>query len=373
MNLDNIQSIPPKELELDYANPRISEFGITETTSQEEITQILWDEMGVNELIHSIVANNFWDYEPLVVIKNDRGKYTVIEGNRRLAAVMIIKNHKLIDSDLPDEITDNIDKEVKDSIETLPCLVVTERKQSWKFVGFKHVNGAAKWGSYAKAQYIAEIRNEYKIPLGKIANQIGDTHNTVRKLYQGLMVLKQAEKEKVFSRDNIDAERLYFSHLYTGLQRKGIQKFLELKDPKEEDPDPVPKENLKKLGELLEWLYGNELDNKKSVIKSQNPYLKYLDEVLQDSEALSALRSGESLDYAYDISRSDSALFQENLTQAKRSLQKARMYLLSGYDGTDELFDVARDVLDLADAIYFDMDDKRKPKRRNKRKERRSD
>lgn len=187
------------------------------------------------------------------------------------------------------------------------------------------------------------------------------------------MVLKQAEKEKVFNRDNIVANRLYFSHLYTGLQRTGIQKYLDLKDPKMEDPDPVPEKNIPRLAEFLEWLYGNELDDKQSVIKSQNPYLKYLDEVLQDKEALAALKAGESLDYAFEISRSDSALFQESISQAKRSLQKARAYLLSGYDGNDELFEIANEVYDLAEAIYFDMDKQRKPKRRSKKQERRSD
>lgn len=142
MKLDNIAPIPSEDLELDYENPRISEFSITKTTSQAEIVRVLWDEMAVNELIHSIVANNFWDYEPLVVIKNNHGKYTVIEGNRRLAAVMIIKNHDLIDSKLPDEVLDNITKEVLESIEELPSLIVQKRQESWKFVGFKHVNGA---------------------------------------------------------------------------------------------------------------------------------------------------------------------------------------------------------------------------------------
>lgn len=357
MDINDVVSIPITDLELDPENPRISEFGITKSSSQQEILQVLWDEMAVNELIHSIVENGFWQYEPLIAIKNpENDKFTVIEGNRRLAAVMLIHDRQQIDCNLSENITSKITQEVKDDLQALPVLEVDDREKSWKFVGFKHVNGPAKWGSYAKAKYIAEIHNEYSVPLPTIANQIGDTHNTVQKLYQGLMVLEQAEKEKVFSRENIQANRLFFSHLYTGLQRSGIQKFLELKDPSEEDPNPVPEENIDKLGELLTWLYGDTSNDQDPVIKSQNPDLKHLDAVVVNDEGLSALRAGESLSYSFELSRPDDALLIENLNAAKRHLHKASSYLATGYEGEEKLLRTAGSIAKLADMIYDEME-----------------
>ncbi len=357
MDLSDVKPFNIGDLELDPENPRISEFGITTSSPQKEILQVLWDEMAVNELIHSIVENGFWQYEPLIVIKNEsNNKFTVIEGNRRLAAVLLIHDHSQIDCSLPKGILDKITPEVKSEIKTLPALEVDTREKSWKFVGFKHVNGPAKWGSYAKAKYIAEIHNEYQVPLPTIANQIGDTHNTVQKLYQGLMVLEQAEKKKVFSRENIQANRLFFSHLYTGLQRAGIQKFLELKDPSEEDPNPVPDKNIDKLGELLTWLFGDTSNDQDPVIKSQNPDLKHLDAVLVNDEGLSALRAGESLSYSYELSRPDDALLIENLNAAKRHLHKASSYLATGYDGEEKLLRTAGSIAKLADLIYDEME-----------------
>lgn len=357
MNLQDVRTIKFSDLELDPENPRISEFGITKSSSQQEILQVLWDEMAVNELIHSIVENGFWQYEPLIIIKNpDNDKFTVIEGNRRLAAVMLIHDQDQIDCILSENITDKITSELKNDLKELPVLEVQSREQSWKFVGFKHVNGPAKWGSYAKAKYIAEIHNVYDVPLPTIANQIGDTHNTVQKLYQGLMVLEQAENEKVFSRNNIQANRLFFSHLYTGLQRSGIQQFLNLKDASQEAPNPVPKENLKHLGELLTWLYGDTSNEQDPVIRSQNPDLKYLDEVLVHEEALSALRAGETLSFAHELSRPDEALLSEYLNAAKRNLQKASSYLATGYDGGESLLKTAGSIANIADMIYDKMD-----------------
>src|SRR5207237_5505453 len=101
-------------------------------------------------------------------------------------------------------------EEIKEKLKTIPVIFVDSRKQAWKFIGFKHINGPAKWGSYAKAQYISQIRNEFNISLQEIALQIGDTNKTVQKLYQGLQVIEQAESIDRFNRSDIQASRLYF-------------------------------------------------------------------------------------------------------------------------------------------------------------------
>ena len=86
----------------------------------------------------------------------------------------------------------------------------------WRFLGFKHVNGPAKWTSFAKAIYIAEVHREYNVPLADIAEQIGDRHKTVQRLFRGLMVLDQAEKMKVLI-SRIDITRSLRFHTFTGL------------------------------------------------------------------------------------------------------------------------------------------------------------
>jgi DNA-binding transcriptional MerR regulator len=350
--------IKPKrlsELNLDIRNPRLSEYGITEKSKEEDILTILWDEMAVNELMYSIVSNGFWDYEPLIVIK-EGGKWVTIEGNRRLAAVKLIHNNSAIDRKIPTHIVEKIDKDLIDNTIDIPVIEVTSREDAWRFVGFKHVNGPAKWGSFAKAKYIAEIHNDFNIPIEAIAYQIGDTNKTAQKLYQGLMILEQADREKVYKYDDIQANRIYFSHLYTGIQREGIRKYLDLAEAEEENPNPVPNSKLKELGQVLEWLFGSKRNDTQPIIRSQNPDLKYLDEVLQSSEATLALKSGESLLYSHELSRSSDSLFEENLISAKRVLQKARAHLTTGYQGEENLLKVAGSVANLADDLYTEME-----------------
>lgn len=355
--MTHIENINIQNLRFDHRNPRISEFGVTQNTSQQEILQILWDEMAVNELVYSIVTNGYWNYEPLIVLKNEMN-YIVVEGNRRLAAVMIIHNEAVIEGSIPKNIKNRITTTLLENTLVLPALIISERKEAWQFVGFKHVNGPAKWGSFAKAKYIAEVHNDFGIALSEIAFQIGDTHKTTQKLYQALMVLEQAERANVFNYEDINAPRLYFSHLYSGIQREGIRRFINIQKIEEEAIRPVPTDKIKELGLLLEWLFGSKKNKTLSVIISQNPDLMYLDEILKDKEAMLALRSGESLHHAYEISRSAGDVFDEHLIAAKRNLQKARAFTTAGYKGDEDLQRTAGTVANLADDLYNEMYEK---------------
>ena len=358
--MSSTEFISISHLELDRDNPRLSEFGINEHSSQRDILEILWDEMDVKELMHSIVSSGFWEYEPLIAQNPLQGSsaFIVLEGNRRLGAVKLIHDPTLIERKIPDYIATQIEAtpNVLDETLELPVIRVHNREEAWKFIGFKHVNGPVKWGSYAKAKYIAEVHNTYAIPLSDIAYQIGDTNYTVQKLYQGLMVLEQAYRARVYSPDDIQANRIYFSHLYTGLQREGIRSYLSIKGAEEESQDPVPSNRLGELGQLLEWLYGSKKNNTQPIVRTQNPDLRILDKVLQSREALAALVRGEPLNYAYELSRESHALFEENLLAAKGNLQKARAYLTTGYKGEESLLRVAGSVANLADDLYEEMD-----------------
>lgn len=261
----------------------------------------------------------------------------------------------LINEKIPDTFRSGLTDMDKEALQELPVIIVKDREDAWRYIGFKHVNGPAKWGSFAKAKYIAEIHNEYGVPIESIAYQIGDTNKTAQKLYQGLMVLEQAQEMKVFDIGDIQANRIYFSHLYTGLQREGIRSYIQLKEAEEETKTPVPKEKKEELGQLLEWLYGSKRNNTQSVIRSQNPDLKYLDRVLQNPSAIAALKDGESLSNAYELSRPDDAVFEENLLAAQRNLRKAKAFIIPGYKGEKNLLRVAGTTADLADALYEEM------------------
>ena len=215
------------------------------------------------------------------------------------------------------------------------------------------------------------MHRNYKVPLEDIARQIGDTHRTVQRLFRGLMVIEQAERLNVFRREDRYHRHFSFSHLYTGIGYDGIASFVGLRPETEEDEEPVPIENKNELSDLCLWLYGSKREDRRPVIRSQNPDLRQLDAVVANREAVAALRAGTELTLAYEISRPSSTVFEDSLHASKRDLEKARSLVSTGYDGSEQLLAVADDVAELAVDLYDEMYRKHSP-RRERRAARRS-
>ena len=348
------EDIRVDDLLLDSKNPRLSDLGLGASPSQADVLQALWSKMAVDEVALSIAENGFYRHEPLYAAK-EQGKTFVVEGNRRLAAVKLLRDPALRQrvraTSLP-----TISAAAKKTLETLP-VIVCKRDEIWAFLGFKHINGPQAWESYPKAHYIAWVHNEVGVSLEEISRRIGDKHSTVARLYDALMVLEEAEEKGVFDREDRYREHFSFSHLTTGLGYLGIQGFLGL--PKGDRTigkrRPVPTERISQLGEFLVWLYGSKSDDAPPVIQSQNPDLRRLDEVLKSKAAVAALRKGLPLSVSLEISKGDERVFRESLVSAKQSLQKARGTVLTGYSGNADLRDTAEDIVELSMSLLDDM------------------
>ena len=354
-----LRRVNVSDLLFDLKNPRLSEYELSASATATDVIRVLWDAMDVRELVLSIEASGYFPYEP-VIVSREGGKNVVIEGNRRLAAVKL-----LLEPELSTEMrisVPTITEEARDALREIPFVEDT-RENAWRYLGFKHVNGPAKWSSYGKSQYIAGVNRTYSVPLEDIARQIGDTHNTVQRLFRGLMVIEQAERIKAFDREDRYRRHFSFSHLYTGIGYDGIGSFIGLRTETEESEEPVPLERKNELRDLCIWLYGSKRNDTPPVIRSQNPDLRQLDAVVANGEAVAALRAGTELSIAFEISKPSSTVFEDSLHAAKRDLQKARGLVSTGYDGSEQLLRVADDVAELANDLYSEMDEKHSPRR----------
>jgi len=304
-NTNEIVDVPVGQLLLDPENPRLA--WRVDGDSQDELLKILWTEMAVDEVAWSIAENGFFRSEPLfVIIKNpqekdrEKRRYIVIEGNRRLAAVLLLRDKKLREKvraiDLPD-----VDAEKLALLDQIPVIIYPSRVSLWATVGFRHINGIKPWDSFSKAKYVSEVCEDHNIPLKEIATKIGDRHATVKRLYRGYKILEQAESQGVFEKEDRARNRFYFSHLYTAADQKEFQDFLGINSETSLQPNPVPPSKLKELGELMTWLYGRKSAEIEPVVRTQNPDLNILREVISKQESLSALRSGYSLERSQAI------------------------------------------------------------------------
>ena len=234
---------------------------------------------------------------------------------------------------------------------------LANREEARQLIGFKHINGTHKWDSYAKARFAADwYRKEKKndITLEEIARSLGDRHDTVQRLVHGIFVLDQASERGLFDpEDRFPGRVFFFTHLYTALTRPEYRQFLGLPERwRDTTPgeNPVPKESLPRLKELMNWLYGSKADNEPPVIASQNPDVKHLGEILVSAPALKRLRVDRNLKAAYEWSGARSRQFGEHLIKALTQAEKAASVLYS-YEPDPTLLESADNLVKVSRSI----------------------
>lgn len=81
------------ELILDPLNPRLGRHNVSTDLSQDRILAIIRN-WALEELAVSFAESGFWPQEALVVVRDDdidTTRFTVVEGNRRLAALKLLQ------------------------------------------------------------------------------------------------------------------------------------------------------------------------------------------------------------------------------------------------------------------------------------------
>ncbi len=352
-------------LTLDYENPRLVSMGSGH--NEEKIISQLYRSEELEELLQSIAANGYLDIEPMIVLLNPDNKYTVLEGNRRLAALKLFSDPELVkrigEKEKLNIRIPELKEEFLGTLKTVSVYRVNSRDEARSFIGFKHINGAAKWESYAKAKFAADWYRDGSASMEEIAEKIGDRHATIKKMVWAIYVLEQAENQKIFDLEDRFSPKFNFSHLYTALSRTQYMAFLGLNSAwstHEPSENPIAPEHSTKLKEILSWMYGSRQDKVAPIIQSQNPDIKRLAEVLGNSEGVHVLRATRSLDEAHSSTQPAEDKFASSLIKARGILREAANNL-RGFDGKDDsLTNIAEDILETSQTIHSRMMSKSK-------------
>ena len=225
MALEATTKVPVERLRLDRANPRLD--GEVAEASDERIIARLYRSAELDELLQSISANGYLDIEPLIVMRDgDDDGLIVLEGNRRLATLRLLREPVLVSRIAAAESTriavPEIDDEVRQTLNEVSVYLVANRERARAFIGFKHINGPQKWDAYAKARFAADWYRRGRadgIGLEQIAQAIGDRHDTIKRMVSAIYVLEQAQEEGLFDIEDRLPPKFSFSHLYTALSR----------------------------------------------------------------------------------------------------------------------------------------------------------
>lgn len=164
----------------------------------------------------SIEENGFFPGEAIVVTPNN-SKYTVIEVNRRLAALRLLREPTLVK-------TSGIERAVQEATykpTEVPVYVVPSRDATLQYLGFRHISGVQRWDPLAKARYLEslfeKVQGEPQRRYIAVAREIGSTNTTVRRNLDALAAYRVIEQRSFYDIADIKEETFQFGTFYTAM------------------------------------------------------------------------------------------------------------------------------------------------------------
>ncbi len=293
------------------------------------------------EIIDSIGDQGYFPGEPLLVVPKGN-KYTVVEGNRRLAAL------KLLTGELaPPAGRISIESAVEHATvrpTKVPCLVFAKEDQILRYLGFRHITGIKAWSALQKARYMERLLSENYADVSQedglklLARETGSKPGYLGQMLSALALYKHAEARNFYGLE-IDSSDIDFSILSTSLSYSAIVDFLGLQGRNDLDLARLSQVNLK---DMFLWLFVKKSNQKSVVGESRN--LKKLAAVVASTAATKHLKMTGLLDESFEYSKGPSTALNESLIHAERRLKAA-------WDWLPRVTELNQDHLDRADGI----------------------
>lgn len=359
-----IEDIDIAKLSLDLQNPRLpkSKQGKDEKT----VIEYLLLEAATEELMLAIAENDFFAGELLLVVEDEKGKgkYTVIEGNRRLTAVKLLSDPSI--ATVKKVSVKEIQENAKFRPQFVPCLVFQEKKEILKYLGFRHITGIKSWRLLEKARYLYEMRNRdfkdvsFLNSCSEIAKIIGSRSDYVKRLIIGYELYNIVDDEKFYQIDNLNDTKFFLNYFTDSLNKDNLRNFIGVNLNSETPLEAINRENLKKI---THWWF--EKTNGQSRVLGDSTGLKYLDAVVGHQEALKAFDENPiSIYEAYEITGDLDRQFENKVKDSLRTIEQAdaisnkvKEFYRELYDDLKSIRKIAGKINDFADKIKKDGDD----------------
>jgi len=280
-------SLPLRDLALDSDNPRLISDG--HDNSQEDLASTIAIKFEAIEVAKSIARNGFFANEPLIVIATeDEHKWVVVEGNRRLTALMGLAFENIREAFYRKDEWDQIADSASLSPEILiPCVKIEDRSQVASIIGFRHISGILDWTPYAQASYISYLVETEGHSFEIVAEMIGKSRTEVTNLYRNFAIARQASNAGISSTELEGA----FSLLTVAMSSPHLRSHISAPSGREVVPtqEPIPAEKISELGELVGWIFGN--DDSQPLIEDSRQ-ISSLGRIVANQNGLQAIRSG---------------------------------------------------------------------------------
>ena len=299
--MNKIRLVQVEMLRLDDENPRLPESLRGE--EQSEILGFLQREGVLEEIAQSYLDHGFFQHEPLIVLQGNEGEpRTVVEGNRRLAALMILREAP--EADGLHFVGIEPSAEQIDRLGEIPCFLISSRDEVHAYVGFRHIGGLKTWPPEAKARYLlAEVRRlvdeDVRDPFRELGRQVGSNAQGVRNPYLAIRILLHAREEFGLKVGYVQNRR--FGVWLRCMNSADIRKYIGLGPARTYNEIEAALERLdrKKLGEVLADLKSKEGEAQAVLADSRD--VTVYGRVLEHGRARKVLRSTGDLSLARQV------------------------------------------------------------------------
>jgi len=365
---EGVEWRPLSDLLLDGHNPRFGELA-QDQRNQTDILDFIVKTFGVTDLLSSLAVNGYFAAEPLVCRPRENDvKLIVAEGNRRLAACLILAGDKRAKNQtrLTSEYQERHEKHDKPRIDQVPVILFdseTDKRSLLSYLGVRHIAAAKSWDSYAKAVWVSRIIKEAGIPLKDVAEMIGDEHRALARLLEGYHFIQQLEDKERFrpedsNRKGRGSNTSYpFSWVYTILGYGSVRRFISLENNSPENQEPIQQDKLDDASLLVCSMFGNRSQGKAPAIDDSRQLSK-LALVLESPEKVELLRQGKRLAEIEESTRPISDALRTILVSTRDLLSKLSGRLDSDPPDTStasEFLALARQVKNLSSAIELKL------------------
>lgn len=207
------QKVKITDLFLDPENIRLQ---VEVKSSQEALINDLFFNENAMQVLESIATDGFFPDEVPVVVKEDK-KFTVIDGNRRVAALKVLARPEIVPS--KEVSIKEIIKKTSPSIGEVEVVVAPDRDSVRHFLASKHTqNTRHPWRPLRQAYFykaelergktVQDLREDYPtVDINKFLRMI-NVHKIAKSVkYDSEQIAKKVHNERTFPASTI--ERLY--------------------------------------------------------------------------------------------------------------------------------------------------------------------
>lgn len=345
----DVELIDLSELHFDPENPRFSRLYGAQHQPEAEVVERMVSNENVQELMGSIGEQDYFNGEPLLVAVRAEGGYTVVEGNRRLAALKLLSG--AFGKDPLPSITALRDT-AKHTPTEIPCIVFQKRRDILRYLGYRHITGAKKWDSLSKARYISQLRDEFfsgianEEMLKAIAKEIGSKKGYVAQMLTGLAVYDDAKSHDFYGLQHVNDEDVDFSLLTTALSYTDISEYVGLDSRTDIEIKGL---NREKARDLFGWIYSQ--DQQGNTILGESRQLKKLAAVVKNEDSVTVLKQDGNLDLAFIYSEGPAVAFSKALNEIEIKIKAAysmfpnvRAFDESHVDQVSRIYAMAEDL-----------------------------